>query len=221
MELRGGNVVFKDTVSASGSVQDVGLWLSSYTESGYTVAGGKGSSVEFQKNAYLKYVHVFDNSVIKANGGDVEIEAYALRQTNSSNLGKLVLSGNDITLKELYVNNTNKSGSVYVEFATDSAETITIGTAGRANPSPNCIVDFAFSGMGMGDEISINKASVALLGSKLLIDGVDVSLLIEEGLIKDMSTDTNFVYTMIPEPAEWAMFFGAVALGFVIYRRRK
>ena len=25
----------------------------------------------------------------------------------------------------------------------------------------------------------------------------------------------------VPEPAEWAMIFGAIALGFVAYRRRK
>ena len=27
--------------------------------------------------------------------------------------------------------------------------------------------------------------------------------------------------TAVPEPAEWAMIFGAIALGFAIYRRRK
>ena len=29
------------------------------------------------------------------------------------------------------------------------------------------------------------------------------------------------IYTQVPEPAEWAMIFGAIALGFVAYRRRK
>ena len=29
------------------------------------------------------------------------------------------------------------------------------------------------------------------------------------------------IYTQVPEPAEWALIFGAIALGFIAYRRRK
>ena len=57
----------------------------------------------------------------------------------------------------------------------------------------------------------------------------------EEDVDGDTTTlsklDVNFVETVagsgqywvnaVPEPAEWAMIFGAIALGFVIYRRRK
>ena len=30
-----------------------------------------------------------------------------------------------------------------------------------------------------------------------------------------------YIYTSVPEPAQWAMIFGAIALGFVAFRRRK
>ena len=35
------------------------------------------------------------------------------------------------------------------------------------------------------------------------------------------NTGVYTIYTQVPEPAEWAMIFGAIALGFVAYRRRK
>ena len=35
------------------------------------------------------------------------------------------------------------------------------------------------------------------------------------------SNSLSVIFTSVPEPAEWAMIFGAIALGFAIYRRRK
>ena len=42
----------------------------------------------------------------------------------------------------------------------------------------------------------------------------------EAGLYTD-GTNGYWLNVSVPEPAEWAMIFGAVALGFAIYRRRK
>ena len=45
----------------------------------------------------------------------------------------------------------------------------------------------------------------------------------ENLFIKDLGDGSYTIYTesVVPEPAEWAMIFGAIALGFVAYRRRK
>lgn len=49
------------------------------------------------------------------------------------------------------------------------------------------------------------------------ISGVDSSKL---SWAFDTATNKYWL-TVVPEPAEWAAIFGALALGFVIYRRRK
>jgi len=44
----------------------------------------------------------------------------------------------------------------------------------------------------------------------------------ENLFIKDLGDGSYTIYTeAVPEPAEWALIFGAIALGFIAYRRRK
>ena len=59
--------------------------------------------------------------------------------------------------------------------------------------------------------------------SKIYINGVCLSDLIADGtvVVSTQSGDYTNVYTYIPEPSTYAMIFGAIALGFVAYRRRK
>lgn len=58
--------------------------------------------------------------------------------------------------------------------------------------------------------------------SRIYINGVNFTELINLGKIQVSSDTTGYnVYTYIPEPSTYAMIFGAIALGFVAYRRRK
>ena len=39
--------------------------------------------------------------------------------------------------------------------------------------------------------------------------------------LTDVNNIASSVLVAVPEPAEWAMIFGCIALGFAVYRRRK
>ena len=78
-----------------------------------------------------------------------------------------------------------------------------------------------FSGLGIGDErvFFVSGKDELTLSSKFT-------------LLSDKGYDFNFVkgtydgkagfwMVAVPEPAEWAVIFGAIALGLAVYRKRK
>ncbi len=72
------------------------------------------------------------------------------------------------------------------------------------------------------DEILRGYASSGSASSFYIKDESGIDRVLNENLfIKELSDGSYTIYTAVPEPAEWALIFGAIALGFIAYRRRK
>ena len=101
---------------------------------------------------------------------------------------------------------------------------LTIGSfANLANSDALSIAlgDTAFGSLRITDMDSI-LANYASNSAIKFTDANGVERVLDENLfIKEIESGVFSVSTVIPEPAEWAMIFGAIALAFVAYRRRK
>ena len=65
---------------------------------------------------------------------------------------------------------------------------------------------------------------IPFASSKFFMNGETIASLVANGILIDditMNKDFHTYYLAIPEPSTYAMIFGAIALGFVAYRRRK
>ena len=118
-----------------------------------------------------------------------------------------------------------------IAFATDEAAQfeINLGSGSVLTFDEFIVSDIADYGLIEGDKIVINgfaEKSVAINKHNSLADdalaylqisGVDTSKL--EWALD--ATTGKYWLTAVPEPAEWAAIFGAIALGLVLYRRRR
>ncbi len=101
---------------------------------------------------------------------------------------------------------------------------LTIGSfANLANSDALSVAlgDTAFGSLRITDMDSI-LANYASNSAIKFTDADGVERILGDNLfIKEIESGVFTVSTVIPEPAEWAMIFGAIALAFVAYRRRK
>ena len=150
---------------------------------------------------------VYTSDVIVKNGskisvdGDVALNSVSL--TSNS-----VLEADNVSVKSLVV-------------AEDS--TISLADAGTLSfENLEIIVDDMLT---EGSEIDLNSVLSGGLGVVLSSLEADDAILISNGVSKfNAVVDANgvaLVGAAVPEPSQWAMIFGIVALGFVMYFRRK
>ncbi len=150
---------------------------------------------------------------------------------------RITTSGNETNIKLLYhgagnelvINATTAFEQIY---AYDTAPELKITLSSNENvkllitggiplSTAGNTASITFSGLGIGDErvFFVSGKDELTLSSKFT-------------LLSDKGYDFNFVkgtyngqagfwMVAVPEPAEWAVIFGAIALGLAIYRRRK
>ena len=180
-------------------------------------------------SAYMGYSHFVYAPEVVAKDCTLTLSNIALRNTKT--IDGRVMSGtvsvNNGTVIVSALTNQNKVTSNFdFVFETQNAETFDFNaklstfTDVAANP-----VSVEFKGMDFNDKIYSVEDLETL--SNFKVNGATISSLIEDGAIKveTIMKDgavADYIYTYaIPEPAEWAAIFGAIALGFVAYRRRK
>lgn len=175
---------------------------------------------------------------------------FAFGKNTDTNAGSLIVKTDNTWAKTVFLvsksYNNDKPSNTYgkitiadnvsltargIAFATDEAAQfeINLGSGSVLTFDEFIITDIADYGLIEGDKIVINgfaEKSVAINKHNSLADdalaylqisGVDTSKL--EWALD--ATTGKYWLTAVPEPAEWAAIFGAIALGLALYRRRK
>ncbi len=176
---------------------------------------------------------VYGNLTLSANlkttwftlqGGSLTINSGGSISTGSQNLA--VRANSSLTL------NTDASfGGLYM-YDNSVLSVYTNGNALTFNSgigaTHNGTMDFYFDNATQWEDNAIrfvtNDKNVieAVLGNIFVGAGsYAIADLIEAGKLELVQKDGSFYLNAVPEPAEWAAIFGAIALGFVAYRRRK
>ena len=169
--------------------------------------------------------------------GRVILTAGKLTINKESAFKRITTSGNETNIKLLYhgtgnelvINATTAFEQIYaydtvpeLKITLSSNENVKLLiTGGLPLNTAGNTASITFSGLGIGDErvFFVSGKDELTLSSKFT-------------LLSDKGYDFNFVkgtydgkagfwMVAVPEPAEWAVIFGAIALGLAIYRKRK
>ena len=160
-----------------------------------------------------------ENAIKDENGKGVRLASCS----NFNGDGNVVNIYAKQTFKDLYLNASDAGNSLEINLMNDTAQLIFDSDGNSINISAGTslkIKGFADNKINIGTTASsYNNLVNALKDGRLEIyDTSDKQVLADA-----IGIDSNgwLTLTAVPEPAEWAAIFGAVALGLAIYRRRK
>ncbi len=187
--------------------------------------------ITFQADTQVgSYTHFYNAPQFKVKNANVTMaklymRASSVKKDDKAYSGSISVDNATITINNIDFNGTaTKNASFDFNFVDASkAETIKVNDntlATMVNDTWNYNV--YFDGFGIGDKI-ITKTDLDAY-SKFFMDGETIASLVANGTLIDdttMNKDFHTYYLAIPEPSTYAMIFGAIALGFVAYRRRK
>jgi len=172
---------------------------------------------------------IYKNSVITLNSTDAFKVGGATSQAESD--FNFFADHTNITLKVNADNNIGRLvyGSSLTEAALDIAtgKVLTVGSVELASGADSGTIALV-----LGDNIERGMLRITDMDDILANYGSSYDLIFTDTLGSDRVLGENLflenidgdylVYTVaVPEPAQWAMIIGALALGFVAYRRRK
>ncbi len=211
----------------------------------------EAADVTIKVNGKQNDVWAYSGSVVRAMGANVELSTMQLRGGNVADVctykgntqfdigtlkgvrvdaGVAVNGGSLITTMGshnmgFYENNRSDYAHVMtVAYESDVAESVTLKSLNVVfTGTAKGHLDFVdITSMGLGDqfcsELDLKSDAYA---SKIFINNKNILDYTAEELGITKNGNLN-VYTMnIPEPSTYAVIFGALALGFVAYRRRK
>ncbi|MBQ2721572.1 MAG: PEP-CTERM sorting domain-containing protein [Opitutales bacterium] len=177
-----------------------------------------------------------DNSNIKTisvRGGKLYINGENLVNTNISfenAVGALGIVSKDTDFGVLNVNklNLNHRSILLLDISDAQQDIITAKNVSFADPTLNnnktLHIDFT-----LGDDIVLGKQYKVFEATEALQENGALEYITSTNnkdyfanfVISGNALNVFFTNVAVPEPAEWAMIFGALALGLAIYRRRK
>ncbi len=196
-----------------------------------------------------KYFALGNNAMTLNDVLDIDTH-FAFGKNTDTNAGSLIVNTDNTWAKTVFLvsksYNGGKPSNTYgkitiadnvsltargIAFATNEAAQfeINLGSGSVLTFDEFIVTDIADYGLIEGDKIVINgfaEKSVAISKHNSLADdalaylqisGVDTSKL--EWALD--ATTGKYWLTAVPEPAEWAAIFGAIALGLALYRRRR
>ncbi len=151
------------------------------------------------------------NDVITINSDDQFIQMTISANSNA----KLILNANQ-QFGSFTVNKANFI--VDLKGSSANSNTLSFDTLTFGSGASLVIYDFVENMV-----VSSKDFSDKLINMKVFSDDGTTEIAKELLAVKEVSTGVWSLQfaSSVPEPAEWAMIFGAIALGFVAYRRRK
>ena len=170
-----------------------------------------------------KYTHLYFGSVLNLQV-DVTMKTLCGRQTldNEDNVyyGTIKLNGHSLMCSNVDFNRSAgtaiQGGTILVDMSNGDGTFINNGATGLSTAYETGI---DFINFDSDDQILFKTALTDSLLKTISINGLSgENILMEEVMI---GKDKYYSYYVIPEPSTYAMIFGALALGFVAYRRRK
>ncbi len=220
----------------AGGVANIGLDSSKENDAGVLSSGV--ITLKGNMNVHND-VRLFNKATLNMQGGNLDANSIIIANyymADSSSKYEFVAA----TEKTAVTVNVTKSGTLSNVVLTDKTTTVT-GTDANAS-----YLYMDFSGMEKNGVLSVvdftgltgvGEDTIRFVVLQNYADGllkVNNQLATDsDGYVKGIYGDAlgNVKYfqladgsisaTAVPEPAEWAMIFGAIALGFVAYRRRK
>ncbi len=176
------------------------------------------------------YMHFYFGSTLKL-GTNVKIGTLAARsattETTDRNIGSIFVNGKTFTCAGIYFNPDGYAniGDFTVDMGKDLASTFVCNGAisfrdGSGVTTSAEDYDLIFTNFEYGKDQILFKSKLSdSVVSMFLINGASG----DDILCKEVTynKETYYSYYVIPEPSTYAMIFGALALGFVAYRRRK
>ncbi len=216
-----GNVVI-DTNVSTGDVWKTQMWFEG-VDVNYNGTDNDGT---------FGYTHFSTGATLTATK-NLEISHLALRSLGkdiegNDTYGSLIIDKATVTIGSFIINNLNVSGGDYrVEFANaNSAEALVIKGVNSVTKFNDQEIALDFIDFGKDDKIY--SAVDLTTFNDITVNGTALSTLLTDGTI-DVDTGSyddvsyNYVYSLVtvPEPSTYALIFGALALSFVAYRRRK
>ncbi len=199
----------------------------------------KGVDVEYNgtnDDGRFGYTHFYNGSKLTATTG-LYMSTLCIRTSTDTttledgtrNFGTLVIE-KVVTVNSLERNAGTETGRFTIQFNDKNVdEVFVLNSASTAeineineNNTQILLKDFVY-----GDTI-YSQIDLTVINN-ISVDGTALSTLIANGTInvvadKYGTTDYAYVYTVttaVPEPSTYALIFGALALGFVAYRRRR
>ncbi len=174
-----------------------------------TSSAGAGKLV----SSDLAPLTIYGDTVLTLNSSDAFAVGGAASQAES------VFNFYDASTAKLVVNKANSIGSL--SFGDAAKLTLEFGENGSLVLGDS-VVD-SLSGILVDDMITLSGDLYKKLKVYDLTDEqINQYFTSVNGIyLQDAGNGAYWVNTVIPEPAEWAAIFGAIALGFVAYRRRK
>ncbi len=156
---------------------------------------------------------------VKMRGGTLLLDKANAIKTTNGGLASLLVENQDSAMgnARLDVNAAN-------EFASISADTKSLEIYLSNDPTATLKASFSVEN---GAKIILEDFSDNMVYVSNYEDIVNLSEVFTAKNSSGQTIDTLYCYdgwltsTAIPEPAEWAAIFGAIALGLAIYRRRK
>ena len=160
-----------------------------------------------------------EDAIKDENGKGVRLASIC----NFNGNGNVVNIYSKQTFKDLYLNPSESGNSLEINLMNDTAKLIFDSeetTINISNGTSLKITGFADNKVNIGTTAaSYNNLVNALKDGRLEIYDTSDKQVLADGI----GIDSNGWLTMtaVPEPAEWAAIFGAIALGLAVYRRRK
>ena len=206
-----------ETYSYSGALSNINILM--------TGTDNKGTQYLRGDNVNIK--------IISVRGGKLYINGENLVNTNISfenAVGSLGIVSKDTDFGVLNVNklNLNHRSILLLDISDAQQDIITAKNVSFADPTLNnnktLHIDFT-----LGDDIILGKQYKIFEATEALQDNGALEYITSTNnkdyfanfVISGNALNVFFTNVAVPEPAEWAMIFGALALGLAIYRRRK
>ncbi len=183
----------------------------------------------------MGYTHFFKGATLKVTK-NLEISTLALRSfaniEGKDTYGSLIIDNSTVTIGSFVVNNKVKvdgvdtpvkGGSYQIKFANaGKAEALVIESTSATSFNDDYEIALEFVDFGKDDKIY--SAVDLTTFDKITVNGTALSTLIDtDVIVRGSNDDYSYIYSLaaVPEPATYATIFGALALGFAMYRRRK
>ncbi len=141
--------------------------------------------------------------------------------------GRVQMNGYDVTVNAIEFNPTNNNAytDFYVDFGVNSEAQTFVTNSVSKNSDQYCnkdMIKLIVENFGEGDQLLVKNGISETLLPILSINGLSGSdIKIEQLTSGDYAGYWSYSVTVVPEPSTYALIFGALALGFVAYRRRK
>ena len=184
-----------------------------FLEDNATLTSNANEASVLARHIILKKANLILNTKNAFYGAENNAPALSIARVGA----KIILGAdNDFGAMNIYKSGTNAAGTLFFTLGGNNATFTKIDI--QDDDAMMYITDFVEGLLYVSSNLVKNEDDSLLNIFSVTLDSSG-NILTQEKLYQNASGYITAI--AVPEPAEWAMIFGAIALGFVAYRRRK